>query len=236
VTTEFRLLTYCRDQHPPCAGVLIGDRVFPVAALLDGADGIDASSVLALLRTWEPVHRRLHEIAQRTLQLTDSRLTRSDCWRRSAIRAPCSVPARTTGTISGDGRDRPPHHRQDPLNGKAPGAPVLPQDRGGFDHRHRPDPPAVVLPTGRLGGGTGGRHRARGARSAGKRRLRSGRRLCHRQRPVGTRSDEARGHAVCLQLGRPEVLSRCGLHEALSDASCLCARSRPNGHQAMGQR
>ena len=66
MTTEFRLLTYCRDQHPPCAGVLIGDRVFPAAALLDGADGIDASSVLALLRTWEAVHRRLHEIAQRT--------------------------------------------------------------------------------------------------------------------------------------------------------------------------
>lgn len=65
MSAEFRLLTYCRDKHPPCAGVLIGDRVFPAAALLDGADGIDASSVLTLLRTWETAHRHLHEIAQR---------------------------------------------------------------------------------------------------------------------------------------------------------------------------
>ena len=66
MTAEFRLLTYCRDKRPPCAGVLIGDRIFPAATLLDGADGIDASSVLTLLRTWEAAHPRLHEIAQRT--------------------------------------------------------------------------------------------------------------------------------------------------------------------------
>ena len=66
MTAEFRLLTYGRDKHPPCAGVLIQDRVLPAATLLDGADDVDASSVLTLLRSWEAAHPRLHEIAQRT--------------------------------------------------------------------------------------------------------------------------------------------------------------------------
>jgi Fumarylacetoacetate (FAA) hydrolase family len=60
--------------------------------------------------------------------------------------------------------------------------------------------------------------------------------LCHCQRLVGTRSDETRGHDVCLRLSRPEVLSRCGPHGPLADTSCLCGRSAPNGRQAMGQR
>jgi hypothetical protein len=34
--------------------------------LLDGTNGIDASSVRTLLGTWEAAHPRLHEIAQRT--------------------------------------------------------------------------------------------------------------------------------------------------------------------------
>jgi hypothetical protein len=65
VSAEFRLLTYGRE-HPPCAGVLIRDHIFPAATLLDGGDGIDASSMLTLLRSWEVAHPRLHEIAQRT--------------------------------------------------------------------------------------------------------------------------------------------------------------------------
>ena len=66
MTAEFRLLTYCHNTHRPCAGVLIGDRVLPAGALLEGTDGIDASSVLTLLKTWDEVHPRLHAIAQRT--------------------------------------------------------------------------------------------------------------------------------------------------------------------------
>ena len=65
MSAEFRLLTYGRE-HPPCAGVLVRDHIFPAATLLDGGDGIDASSMLTLLRSWEVAHPRLHEIAQRT--------------------------------------------------------------------------------------------------------------------------------------------------------------------------
>jgi 2-keto-4-pentenoate hydratase/2-oxohepta-3-ene-1,7-dioic acid hydratase in catechol pathway len=67
VTAEFRLLTYCHDMHPPRAGVLIEDRVLPAATLLEGVDGVDTSSVLTLLRTWDVVHPRLHALARRAL-------------------------------------------------------------------------------------------------------------------------------------------------------------------------
>jgi hypothetical protein len=79
VSAEFRLLTYGRDKHPPCAGVLIRDHIFPAAMLLDGGDGIDASSMLTLLRSWEVTHPRLHEIAQRTPPLRGQE-TQSPAW------------------------------------------------------------------------------------------------------------------------------------------------------------
>lgn len=57
---EYRLLTY-RAKGKPAAGVLIGERVYPAADLV-GA-GVDASSVLALLQTWDKVHARLKKAA-----------------------------------------------------------------------------------------------------------------------------------------------------------------------------
>jgi 2-keto-4-pentenoate hydratase/2-oxohepta-3-ene-1,7-dioic acid hydratase in catechol pathway len=45
------------------AGVLLGERIFPAASLLRGVDGVDTSSVLGLLRNWDTVHPRLHDVA-----------------------------------------------------------------------------------------------------------------------------------------------------------------------------
>ncbi|MFO0986956.1 MAG: fumarylacetoacetate hydrolase family protein [Alphaproteobacteria bacterium] len=59
--TEFRLLTYRAAKGKPAAGVLIGDRVYP-ATDLAGA-GVDASSVLGLLQSWDKVHPRLKKAA-----------------------------------------------------------------------------------------------------------------------------------------------------------------------------
>ncbi|MBL8664583.1 MAG: fumarylacetoacetate hydrolase family protein [Candidatus Odyssella sp.] len=59
--TEYRLLTYRAAKGKPAAGVLIGDRVYP-AADLAGA-GVDASSVLGLLQSWDKVHPRLKKAA-----------------------------------------------------------------------------------------------------------------------------------------------------------------------------
>lgn len=54
---EYRLLTY-RDGGKDATGILVGDRVYPVATMLRGA-GVDASSVKALLATWPKTHRAL---------------------------------------------------------------------------------------------------------------------------------------------------------------------------------
>ncbi len=59
--TEYRLLTYRAAKGKPAAGVLVGDRVYP-AADLAGA-GVDASSVLSLLQSWDKVHPRLKKAA-----------------------------------------------------------------------------------------------------------------------------------------------------------------------------
>jgi len=59
VTTEYRLLSY-RDQGGVArAGVLVGERVLPATPLLEGAPGIDSSSVMGLLQSWGEVHLRL---------------------------------------------------------------------------------------------------------------------------------------------------------------------------------
>ena len=58
---EYRLLTY-RDGNKPVAGVLVGDRVYPAAALLYGV-GVDTSSVKALLGTWTKTHGALAKAA-----------------------------------------------------------------------------------------------------------------------------------------------------------------------------
>lgn len=59
MSSEYRLLSY-RDQGGVArAGVLVGDRVLPATPLLEGAPGIDSSSVLGLLQNWGEVHPRL---------------------------------------------------------------------------------------------------------------------------------------------------------------------------------
>jgi 2-keto-4-pentenoate hydratase/2-oxohepta-3-ene-1,7-dioic acid hydratase in catechol pathway len=59
--TEYRLLTYRAAKGKPAAGVLVGDRVYPAAGMA-GA-GVDSSSVLGLLQSWEKVHPRLKKAA-----------------------------------------------------------------------------------------------------------------------------------------------------------------------------
>jgi hypothetical protein len=63
MAAEYRLVSYA-DGGAAKAGVLIGDRVVPAATLLAGADGIDNSSVLGLLRSWDRAHPRLAAAAQ----------------------------------------------------------------------------------------------------------------------------------------------------------------------------
>ena len=62
MASEYRLISY-EEGGTAKAGVLVGDRVTPAAALLQGG-GIDASSVLALLRTWDKSHASLAAAAQ----------------------------------------------------------------------------------------------------------------------------------------------------------------------------
>jgi 2-keto-4-pentenoate hydratase/2-oxohepta-3-ene-1,7-dioic acid hydratase (catechol pathway) len=69
MASEYRLVSYVEDPGAPnaqiLAGVLVGERVVPAATLLQGADGIDSSSVLGLLRAWDSTHPRLHAAAQK---------------------------------------------------------------------------------------------------------------------------------------------------------------------------
>ena len=59
MATEYRLLSY-RDQGGVArAGILVEDRVLPATPLLEGATGIDSSSVMGLLQSWNEVHPRL---------------------------------------------------------------------------------------------------------------------------------------------------------------------------------
>lgn len=59
MASEYRLLSY-RDQNGVArAGVLFGERVLPVTPLLEGAPGIDSSSVFGLLQSWGEVHPRI---------------------------------------------------------------------------------------------------------------------------------------------------------------------------------
>jgi len=53
----YRLVTYRAAKGKSAAGVLFGERIYP-AADLAGA-GVDASSVLGLLQSWDKVHPRL---------------------------------------------------------------------------------------------------------------------------------------------------------------------------------
>jgi 2-keto-4-pentenoate hydratase/2-oxohepta-3-ene-1,7-dioic acid hydratase in catechol pathway len=59
LTTEYRLLSYRDPSGVARAGVLVNERVLPATPLLEGAPGIDSSSVLGLLQSWSEVHPRL---------------------------------------------------------------------------------------------------------------------------------------------------------------------------------
>lgn len=56
---EYRLLSYRGQDGVARAGILVGERVYPAAKLLAGIAGIDVSSVLGLLQSWDVVHPRL---------------------------------------------------------------------------------------------------------------------------------------------------------------------------------
>ncbi len=58
MATDYRLLTYREGTGAPAAGVLVGGRVHPAAALIEGG-GLDAHSVFGLLQGWESAHPRL---------------------------------------------------------------------------------------------------------------------------------------------------------------------------------
>jgi 2-keto-4-pentenoate hydratase/2-oxohepta-3-ene-1,7-dioic acid hydratase in catechol pathway len=58
VANEYRLLSY-RDGKRASPGVLVGERVYPAAALLKGAEGIDSGSVLGILQSWPAAHAKL---------------------------------------------------------------------------------------------------------------------------------------------------------------------------------
>jgi 2-keto-4-pentenoate hydratase/2-oxohepta-3-ene-1,7-dioic acid hydratase in catechol pathway len=72
MASEYRLVSYADDGRAAQAGVLVGERVVPAASLLQGVGGIDSSSVLGLLRTWDKSHTLLHAAAQK-VQAGDGR-------------------------------------------------------------------------------------------------------------------------------------------------------------------
>jgi 2-keto-4-pentenoate hydratase/2-oxohepta-3-ene-1,7-dioic acid hydratase in catechol pathway len=64
MAAEYRLVSYTEGGGAPKAGVKIGERIVPAALLLPGADDVDSTSTLGLLRAWDRVHPRLHAAAQ----------------------------------------------------------------------------------------------------------------------------------------------------------------------------
>jgi len=63
MAAEYRLVSYA-DGKGAKAGALIADRIFPAEQLIGGS-GIDASSVLALVRNWDKAHAQLYAAAQK---------------------------------------------------------------------------------------------------------------------------------------------------------------------------
>lgn len=56
--TGYRLVSYANSTGAAAAGVLIGGSVIPVEALL--SEGGGPTSVIAMIRSWDSVHSRLH--------------------------------------------------------------------------------------------------------------------------------------------------------------------------------
>src|SRR5262245_44166897 len=67
MASEYRLLTYRGERGRPCAGVLVGERVYPAADLLRGADDIDACSVLGLLQSWDQARALLRTAVKQVM-------------------------------------------------------------------------------------------------------------------------------------------------------------------------
>ena len=57
----YRLVSYANSAGKPEAGVLIGGKVVPAEAILSQSG--EATSVLAMIRSWDSVHARLHAAA-----------------------------------------------------------------------------------------------------------------------------------------------------------------------------
>lgn len=70
MASGYRLVSYTDGGNAPLAGVLAGGRIVPAASLLRGVAGVDASSVLGMVRSWDIVHPRLHA-AVKDLQPND---------------------------------------------------------------------------------------------------------------------------------------------------------------------
>jgi 2-keto-4-pentenoate hydratase/2-oxohepta-3-ene-1,7-dioic acid hydratase in catechol pathway len=64
MTAEYRLLTYRSGRGRPQAGVLIGERVFAARDVL-ATDGVDTSSVLGLLQSWDAMRDQLRGAVER---------------------------------------------------------------------------------------------------------------------------------------------------------------------------
>jgi 2-keto-4-pentenoate hydratase/2-oxohepta-3-ene-1,7-dioic acid hydratase in catechol pathway len=73
--TDYRLLTY-ETRGQPVAGVLVGEQVYPVSALLNDKTG-DEATVLTLLEDWPQSHSRLVEAIQRVEQAQGTPLNRT---------------------------------------------------------------------------------------------------------------------------------------------------------------
>ena len=206
MASEYRLVSYAHGGAAQ-AGVLVGDRVVPAATLLPG-DGIDASSALGLLRTLGHIacaacRRGAKGQAQRRRRGGRSQTAGADPLSGRALLRRRQL----LGPSGRDGRDRQARHRQGAVDGQRQGPLFLHEDDRRLDHRHRKaGAAAAVLAPGRLGSRARSGDRQDRPQRLGGQRLRRGRRLSDRQRSVGTRPDEARGHAIRHGLGRAEML------------------------------
>ena len=187
----FKLITYETGEGPR-AGVLCGDAAFDVA----GATGEPRyTSVMGILNDWDRAKRTL---ANPPTALGRTRPVRSTaatcgCWRPCPCRAPSTAPAPTIAITSRKwrGAEHPAgagsaHARPEIL--------ALHQVTRAASRRLMSSFRCHGIPEGGLGGRARRRHRQGGAQRADGARPRRGRRLHHRQRPVGARRVATPGH------------------------------------------
>lgn len=64
MAVEYRLTNYLDGARGVRAAAIIGERVIPIASLLQGVANVDATSVLGLLKNWDAAHTALQKAAQ----------------------------------------------------------------------------------------------------------------------------------------------------------------------------